>query len=338
MDGSLLAPTALYRGLLLFAAFLVPAFGVVYHVIAPHDVDPWSLRIGFSAACLAVAFVSWRGRWDEERMSRAVLAASYVVLAYMIGLSAFNGYGGDRTAGILVTFFCVVLSFRRVGETVLYGTFAVIGSAVGYQWAPEPDISLPVLVGSLLSITFVIAVATESRRRMGLEIARSQRDLEQRVEERTRELARSMALLEREVVVRKRAETEATAASVAKSAFLANMSHELRTPLNAILGYTEILLEEAQDRWSCQFVERSVAGPPGGDPPAVDDRPDPRSRGDRGRASSGSRPTASRSRPILRGRRRDRAPADDPGANATTWRCPDDLVVRADPSGSARSC
>jgi len=38
----------------------------------------------------------------------------------------------------------------------------------------------------------------------------------------------------------------ADAASQAKSAFLANMSHELRTPLNAIIGYSEILLEEAE--------------------------------------------------------------------------------------------
>ncbi len=35
-------------------------------------------------------------------------------------------------------------------------------------------------------------------------------------------------------------------ASAAKSAFVANMSHELRTPLNAILGYSEILLEDAE--------------------------------------------------------------------------------------------
>jgi signal transduction histidine kinase len=44
-----------------------------------------------------------------------------------------------------------------------------------------------------------------------------------------------------------RARTAAEAASQAKSGFLANMSHELRTPLNAIIGYSELMLEAAQE-------------------------------------------------------------------------------------------
>jgi CheY-like chemotaxis protein/nitrogen-specific signal transduction histidine kinase len=44
------------------------------------------------------------------------------------------------------------------------------------------------------------------------------------------------------------ARDSARQAALAKSAFLASVSHELRTPLNAILGYSELLLEEAQER------------------------------------------------------------------------------------------
>ncbi|MBE0510394.1 MAG: response regulator [Chromatiales bacterium] len=63
-------------------------------------------------------------------------------------------------------------------------------------------------------------------------LRRSAELLEQRVENRTRQLAD--------------ARDQAIAANRSKSAFLANMSHEIRTPLTAIIGFSESLLHTKQ--------------------------------------------------------------------------------------------
>ena len=65
--------------------------------------------------------------------------------------------------------------------------------------------------------------------------------LEQKVVERTHELATALEGLEAANRMLSDANRALTEASQAKSAFLANVSHELRTPLNSVIGFSELL-------------------------------------------------------------------------------------------------
>ncbi len=69
----------------------------------------------------------------------------------------------------------------------------------------------------------------DERARVATELRDLNRNLEDRIRERTSQLEESNRELAR--------------ASRHKSEFLANMSHELRTPLNAILGFTELIID-----------------------------------------------------------------------------------------------
>ncbi|MDO9067520.1 MAG: ATP-binding sensor histidine kinase [Deltaproteobacteria bacterium] len=96
------------------------------------------------------------------------------------------------------------------------------------------------LLSSQIAISIENARLYEGLKKATEELEEYSRTLEQKVDERTRELSA-------EIDIRKKAEEAAEEANRIKSNFLSTVSHELRTPLTSVLGFARIIRKKLDE-------------------------------------------------------------------------------------------
>src|SRR3981081_4491044 len=127
-------------------------------------------------------------------------------------------------------------SLRLIVMVMFAANVAIFSSFYRYGYHIKSDLPVAAMQGLGLVSTIAASIYVAVMALYYAKIQASQTELES---EMRQHMATAAAL--------RQATEDAERAGAAKAEFLAKMSHELRTPLNAVIGYSQILLEDAED-------------------------------------------------------------------------------------------
>ncbi|PYP80892.1 MAG: hypothetical protein DMD35_03560 [Gemmatimonadetes bacterium] len=209
---------------------LIPFFKLllVFHVIA------WPY--------IALAIAS-RSRNQKLAEYRNLLLDSAVIGCY-VTMSWFN-LGPSAAVLLGIHSGCISVGGWRMGVLgALSIGLGMLGSALlfGLHFDPLGGHLLAQGLGVAMIFVYTTVFSWQSHGQ-AQRVVRAAKQLEAQ----SADLQRNSALLEERTHQLELARDAAEAANSSKSQFLANMSHELRTPLNAIIGYSDLLIEEAEE-------------------------------------------------------------------------------------------
>jgi signal transduction histidine kinase len=226
---------------------------LVSHILGPFigNVVPITIFLldpspGYDVAVLAISITAF---WIFPFVLRAgvpynpLALVSIENLIFCIFWSCFF-YGGVTSPTLAWVLVIPLLAFFYLGSSsslrltvmaMFAANVAVFGFFYFYSFEVNSKLPVAAMQGLGLVSTTAAAIYVAMMALYYAKIQASQSELEGEMREH---MATAAAL--------RAATKEADRASAAKADFLAKMSHELRTPLNAVIGYSQILLEDAE--------------------------------------------------------------------------------------------